>query len=451
MSSRTSFGICPSTPVARNVGQTLNQSCSPREKRHREKRGFRLVPLLARAVQGDNFLSLRAVADRAAILSTNAASSSGLPRSRWSLAMTPPVKAASCLGCSLKSHVQPLWMALSAFTMAARLGRSTESRAINGLCAYGRRIAFTMAEILLSLTIIGVVAAITLPSLTGNINERTWNTQRKALYARFSQAIALMPAMNGYGTLDSSDTHNVTETFLTAGLTKVLKINNICNKDSLPDCGIASLMTNAQGSKMDIPVKISDLYSKNINVELFGSYSGSSVTYADINAAAFETANGESILAFYNPNCNAKDVLSVENALHIPEKMCANFIYDLNGTKGPNTFGKDIGIISVFYPTDSVVVAPMPFLRGGDLEVNWSEANSSCKNIDSEYRAPNLEEMMALQYNHNVSNLANTRYWTNSREGENAWQVTYTNKGMLSPVDSTVEGSEVFSVRCVKR
>ena len=49
-----------------------------------------------------------------------------------------------------------------------------------------QRCAFTMAEILLSLTIIGVVAAITLPSLTGNINERTWNTQRKALYARFS-------------------------------------------------------------------------------------------------------------------------------------------------------------------------------------------------------------------------------------------------------------------------
>ena len=30
-------------------------------------------------------------------------------------------------------------------------------------------LGFTMAEILLSLTIIGVVAAITLPSLTGNI------------------------------------------------------------------------------------------------------------------------------------------------------------------------------------------------------------------------------------------------------------------------------------------
>ena len=77
-----------------------------------------------------------------------------------------------------------------AFTMFGGLSRSTESSAIKGLWGYGRRIAFTMAEILLSLTIIGVVAAITLPSLTGNINERTWNTQRKALYARFSQAIS---------------------------------------------------------------------------------------------------------------------------------------------------------------------------------------------------------------------------------------------------------------------
>ena len=62
-------------------------------------------------------------------------------------------------------------------------------------------VAFTMAEILLSLTIIGVVAAITLPSLTGNINERTWSTQRKALYSRMSQAVSLMSQVRGYGSL----------------------------------------------------------------------------------------------------------------------------------------------------------------------------------------------------------------------------------------------------------
>ncbi len=63
---------------------------------------------------------------------------------------------------------------------------SLPRRSLRSLLAMTCCAAFTMAEILLSLTIIGVVAAITLPSLTGNINERTWNTQRKTLYARFS-------------------------------------------------------------------------------------------------------------------------------------------------------------------------------------------------------------------------------------------------------------------------
>ena len=110
-------------------------------------------------------------------------------------------------------------------------------------------LAFTMAEILLSLTIIGVVAAITLPSLTGNINERTWNTQRKALYSRISQAISLMPSVNGYGTYSFTENEDGTtivnedtaaETFLSAGLSKVLKINNICGAEHLADCGISS-------------------------------------------------------------------------------------------------------------------------------------------------------------------------------------------------------------------
>ena len=40
-----------------------------------------------------------------------------------------------------------------------------------------QRIAFTMAEILISLTIIGIIAALTLPALQANINEKTWATQ----------------------------------------------------------------------------------------------------------------------------------------------------------------------------------------------------------------------------------------------------------------------------------
>ena len=178
---------------------------------------------------------------------------------------------------------------------------STESTAIIGLRALGRRIAFTMAEILLSLTIIGVVAAITLPSLTGNINERTWNTQRKALYARFSQAIALMPSLNGYGTLkeetDSAGSTSIedtaAETFVTAGLSKVLKINNICDSEHLEDCGIPSKITTYNGSVLSsLPhtvLELNSFFSRSTENHI-NNYS-----FLDTKVAAFETANGESI------------------------------------------------------------------------------------------------------------------------------------------------------------
>ena len=270
--------------------------------------------------------------------------------------------------------------------------------------------AFTMAEILLSLTIIGVVAAITLPSLTGNINERTWNTQRKALYARFSQAIALMPALNGYGTLrESTDSAGSTsiedtaaETFITSGLAKVLKINNICDSEHIEDCGITSRYTTLYGQQKNTPATMGELNSAMLNVSYSLTSSiiawGGDGSYSQLNtkAAAFETQNGESILAFYNPNC-VPDMQ--ENGYYwVQPKICANFVYDLNGNKGPNTVGKDIGFITVLYPSDSVVVAPVPdraILTG----VTAEEAPTACTAIGEDYRIPTADELASIFIN----------------------------------------------------
>ena len=398
LSSRIYFGICPAIPVVRNVGQTLNQ------------------------VQGDTGGQAGFLFD-------------------W----------------SLKSHVQPLWMALSAFTMAARLSRSTESRALIGLLAHGRRIAFTMAEILLSLTIIGVVAAITLPSLTGNINERTWNTQRKALYARFSQAIALMPSLNGYGVLkeessagasDAEDT--AAETFITDGLAKVLKINNICDNEHLQDCGLPETVTPLVGSAFSFPLDMKNLNSAITSVTTTeGAAAGGSRTYSQINtkAAAFETQNGESIAVYYNPNCLSslyEDELSFTQTL-----LCANFIYDLNGQKGPNTVGKDIGFMTAFYPTDTSVVAPYPYVRDVSGTYNWNDAISQCKAIDDEYRLPNRDEATSMFINKKLlgTTASTNMYWTSTvYDSENAWHQGFAT-GTRYPWPKT----EQRSVRCVKR
>lgn len=161
------------------------------------------------------------------------------------------------------------------------------------------------------------------------------NTQRKAPYSRFSQAIALMPSLNGYvATDDTASTENTAaETFITNGLSKVLKINNVFN-DMLYGGGY--------------------------------TYAAGGAIYSDPNAklntktAAFETQNGESIVLFYNPNCRAD---MQESSTYSQSKVCANFIYNLNGNKGPNSVGKDIGIMTVLYPSDPAVVAPVPAIR----------------------------------------------------------------------------------------
>ncbi len=311
-----------------------------------------------------------------------------------------------------------------------------------------------MAEILLSLTIIGVVAAITLPSLTGNINERTWNTQRKALYARFSQAISLMPALNGYGTLTQDADGNVTEdtaaeTFVTGGLSKVLKINNICDSGHLSDCGIPSSLIDFQGSRVESIPKTMSMLSDRF-VEL--SYSGvSKYTQIDTKAVAFETANGENILVYYNPSCTTHFEANPTGGLNYMQgKMCANFVYDLNGTKGPNTFGKDIGFMTAFYSVDPVLVAPMPTRQVDTGTGAYDTAVSFCRALDDGGRIPSMEEMAAMQFNNQLFRHTNygSCYWTNKLEKDN--QAYYLNGLGYSIVIERTNTVKVFT-RCVKR
>ena len=308
-----------------------------------------------------------------------------------------------------------------------------------------------MAEILLSLTIIGVVAAITLPSLTGNINERTWNTQRKALYARMSQAIALMPALNGFGTLseetssgagDAVDT--AAETFITAGLSKVLKINNICTGDQLDDCGIASKITFLNGTTDSFPADWNTLNPKMINAT-YSAWTPHSMINA--KAAAFETANGESIAVYYNQRCKGAE--EKVSAYLVPPLVCANFIYDLNGTKGPNTVGKDIGFMTVLYSSDSNVVAPYP-----TTQVNpgsyYEGAVQFCRSQE-DARLPNKEEAISIWVNKKLApSISTGQFYTSSSPGK-ADRIIHIDgySGVMGSIYKT-ENSGV-KTQCIKR
>ena len=338
--------------------------------------------------------------------------------------------------------------------------------------------AFTMAEILLSLTIIGVVAAITLPSLTGNINERTWNTQRKALFSRLSQSVALMEGIRGYGTISvgtngdrswqkvySSDT--ATEAFLTAGLGKVLKMNNICNHNNLSDCGLPPQITTiGGGGKISLSAlrHITGLNSKYSGGNDTEGTSGIGYLGAAVStyAAAFETANGESVLVHYNPICkpnqHAHHGANTSTAAYEPiATMCANFIYDLNGKKGPNTIGKDMGFMTLFFPSDPLVVAPMPHNNKASSSATQSEAARICRNLDDS-RLPTKDEMASITINKSILGTVNSSNTTWEQfNSELLWTATKANAGtayFLHPRFDTLyttSTSTQYSVRCVKR
>ena len=281
--------------------------------------------------------------------------------------------------------------------------------------------SFTMAEILISLTIIGIIAAITLPSLVGNINEKTWATQKKALYSRMSQAIALMPSLNGYS-VDSTDetntANNAAMAFINDGLAKVLQINNICDSANLKKCGLPDKIKTIDGSsQITTPT---DLHGLNSRMDGSHSYTipnfpqhNYSFSIMNTKTAAFETKNGESILVFYNPYCATREMLFGNNEHYYPSApyLCANFVYDLNGRKGPNQVGKDIGFMGVLYSVNSELVAPNFFKQ--DLNVTtstYAEAYAACR--DKGGRLPNLEEGMVLYVN---EYLLNTGYNDNDK------------------------------------
>ena len=130
-------------------------------------------------------------------------------------------------------------------------------------------------------------------------------------------------------------------------------------------------------------------------------------------------------------------------------------LYDLKGNKGPNTVGKDIGFITVLYPTDSEIVAPYVYTRDTE-KIRVENASEACTALDSEYRVPNRYEVAAMFLNNELLGLSGGAY-----DGAIAYPSSSFIMGdeiMLVWTQSFSTGTQqlrgydvIFPVRCVKR
>ena len=200
--------------------------------------------------------------------------------------------------------------------------------------------SFTMAELLIAVVVIGVLAAIILPALQDKITKKQWNLHKKALNSRMTQAVALLPKISGYGEYTVGEDENgssvVTDTaamtFVTEGLSKVYKINNICDNTNFKKCGLPDRIV------YQFEPAFTQTFPKTLKELLYNmgyNYGVDDGITTNTKAVAVETANGESIAVYYKPDCVDSDAASLP-------AICAHFIIDLNGLNGPNRIGYDI-------------------------------------------------------------------------------------------------------------
>lgn len=65
-----------------------------------------------------------------------------------------------------------------------------------------RQNAFTLSEVVLVLTVIGVVAALTIPTLTNRINDSRYKTAAKKLYSDIAQAYMMKKTEDNFGNME---------------------------------------------------------------------------------------------------------------------------------------------------------------------------------------------------------------------------------------------------------
>lgn len=209
-----------------------------------------------------------------------------------------------------------------------------------------RRSAFTLAEVLITLGIIGVVAAMTLPALINNHRDKELITRVKKTYSALNQALELAQAH--YATPgDNSALFSSGKT--SAELTK--EMAEYFNGARYCEAG-----TNAKDCKnLSYTIKYATLNQS-------GS-SGAAVTNLTANPRI--VLNDGSIIAMNNKGNSCDEVVETGTSFNSDgsvaknpdgsiktwtrtRAVCGTIWFDVNGNKNPNQFGRDAYVVDVY-------------------------------------------------------------------------------------------------------
>ena len=174
-------------------------------------------------------------------------------RSRGLTCVTPPDKSKIrnggdiMLACSPRSHEVTLRASAYALSRASRRRRTALLKKVK---------AFTLVEVVIALTIIGVVTVLTLPTLQANVEDFIFKVRKKVLLTRVSQALPLLDTLR--------DFHSA-EDFLDQ-YRDLVKVHMVCAGDKFFGCGLPQTITATDGTIFRMPKSWGELNTKLVDM-----------------------------------------------------------------------------------------------------------------------------------------------------------------------------------------
>lgn len=186
-----------------------------------------------------------------------------------------------------------------------------------------KRYAFTLAEVLITLGIIGVVAALTIPTLVNNYQKTQYITGLKKAYAQWNQVLIQIAADKGcVGDLKCTEMFSSGTDSQTLGdeLVKYFKTTKICGTTP-GGCIADTLSSNYDG------IGATTGNDSNLSGDWYSFISADGMSFMVSNQGVFG-------------NYDCPDLFGLPNNL---TQVCGELYIDVNGpNKGPNYFGRDL-------------------------------------------------------------------------------------------------------------
>ncbi|MBS6603789.1 MAG: type II secretion system protein, partial [Brachyspira sp.] len=196
---------------------------------------------------------------------------------------------------------------------------------------------FTLAEVLITLGIIGVVAALTLPTLNQAVNKRVRAEQIRTVKYKFTKAT---DKMNSLGLIGP---YNSTAAFV-AELQKHLKIAKVCPSSKLRECWPYDKITLLDGKEYEV--------TKIQTGKQFQMKNSDTADYSSPNVGII-TGDGTPMILSYNTKCEALDPVknygwSTEDNKPVSNATasCVAAVFEVNGTGKPNKQNDDVALFN---------------------------------------------------------------------------------------------------------